>query len=68
MKEASLLVLMESGRGGFDVGRHMHESKILLIYLGVNLLHWGTRWHPDFCGTPLLSLLENNHLNKAYLD
>jgi hypothetical protein len=60
-------------------GRRMHECKSTgtlgywyslptLTYFEVDLLSWSARWHPDSQGNPLLSLLENNHLNKAYLD
>jgi hypothetical protein len=60
-------------------GRHMHEcestgtlgywySLPTSTYFEVDLLSWSARWHPDSRGTPLLSLLENNHINKAYLD
>jgi hypothetical protein len=60
-------------------GRCMHEcestgtlgywySLPTLTYFEVDLLSWSARWHPDSQRNPLLSLLENNHLNKAYLD
>jgi hypothetical protein len=41
---------------------------LFLIYVEVDLLSWGGRRHPDSQGNSLVSLLENNHRNKAFLD
>jgi hypothetical protein len=41
---------------------------LFLIYVEVDLLSWGGRRHPDSRGNSLVSLLENNHRNKAFLD
>ncbi len=39
-----------------------------MTYVEVDLLSWGGRRHPDSQGDSLLSLLENDHRNKAFLD
>jgi hypothetical protein len=41
---------------------------LFLIYVEVDLLSWGGRRPPDSRGNSLVSLLENNHCNKAFLD
>jgi hypothetical protein len=41
---------------------------LFLTYVEVDLLSWGDRRHPNSQGNSLLSLLENNHCNKAFLD
>jgi hypothetical protein len=41
---------------------------LFLTYIEVDLLSWGGRRHPDSRENSLLSLLENNHCNKAFLD
>ncbi len=41
---------------------------LFLTYIEVDLLSWGGQHHPDSRGNPLVSLLENNHHNKAFLD
>ncbi len=56
----------------WTIGRRMHEcegtgtlgywySLPTLTYFEVDLSSWSTRWYPN-------SWVENNHLNKAYLD
>ena len=41
---------------------------LFLTYVEVDLLSWGGQCHPDSPGNSLVSLLENNHRNKAFLD
>jgi hypothetical protein len=41
---------------------------LFLTYVEVDLLSWGGRQHPDSQGNSLVSLLENNHRIKAFLD
>ncbi len=41
---------------------------LFLTYIEVDLLSWGGRRHSDSRENSLLSLLENNHRNKAFLD
>jgi hypothetical protein len=41
---------------------------LFLTYVEVDLLSWGGQRHPDSQGNFLLSLLENNHRNEAFLD
>jgi hypothetical protein len=41
---------------------------LFLTYVEVDLLFWGGQRHPDSRGNSLLSLLENNHRNKAFLN
>jgi hypothetical protein len=39
-----------------------------LTYVEEDLISWGGGRHPDFQGNSLVSLLENNHRNKAFLN
>jgi hypothetical protein len=39
-----------------------------LTYVEVDLLSWSGQRHPDSQGNSILSHLENNHCNKAFLD
>ncbi len=41
---------------------------LFLTYVDVDLLSWGGRRHSDSRENFLLSLLENNHRNKVFLD
>ena len=41
---------------------------LFLNYVEVDLLSWGGRGHPNSWQNSLLSLLENNHPDKAFLD
>ncbi len=41
---------------------------LFLTYVEVDLLSWGGWHHPDSQGYSLVSLLENNHRDKAYLN
>jgi hypothetical protein len=41
---------------------------LFLTYVEVDLLSWGGRRHSDSRENSLLSLLENNHRNKVFLD
>jgi hypothetical protein len=41
---------------------------LFLTYNEVDLLSWGGRRHSDSRGNSLLSLLENNHRSKVFLD
>ncbi len=41
---------------------------LFLTYVEVDLLSWGGRHHPDSRANSPISLLENNHCNKAFLD
>jgi hypothetical protein len=41
---------------------------LFLTYIEVDLLSWGGGRHPDSQGNSLVSLPENNHCNKAFLD
>jgi hypothetical protein len=41
---------------------------LFLTYVEVDLLSWGSQRHPDSLGNSLISLLENNHRSKAFLD
>ncbi len=41
---------------------------LFLTYVEVNLLSWGSRRHSDSQENSLLSLLENNHCKKVFLD
>ena len=41
---------------------------LFLTHAEVDLLSWGGRRHSDFWENSLLSLLENNHRNKVFLD
>jgi hypothetical protein len=41
---------------------------LFLTYVEVDLLSWGDQRHPDYQGNSFLSLLEDNHRNKAFLD
>jgi hypothetical protein len=41
---------------------------LFLTYVEVDLLSWGGQRHPDTQGNFIVSLLENNHRNKAFLD
>ncbi len=41
---------------------------LFLTYIKVDLLSWGGQRHFDSQENSLLSLLENNHCNKVFLD
>ncbi len=41
---------------------------LFLTFVEEDLLSWGGRRHPNSQGNYLLSLLENNQRNKAFLD
>jgi hypothetical protein len=59
-------VLVRMNAGLLVLGWEYWYSLPILTYAEVDHLSWGGRRHPDSQGTPLLSLLENNHRNIAF--
>ncbi len=52
----------------WDSGGSTGTLYLFLTYVEVDLLSWGGRRHSDSRENSLLSLLENNHRNKVFLD
>ncbi len=60
-------VLVLGSTGTHELGS-TSTFNLYLTYVEVYLLSRGGQHHPDSWGNYLLSLLENNHSNKAFLD
>jgi hypothetical protein len=55
-------------RGYWYSGGSTGTLYLFLAYVEVDLLSWGGRRHSDSQENSLLSLLQNNHHNKVFLD